>query len=236
MELVLFIMAQVLLFTAGWLSAIKQSPDGINARLPLVYRILLSISLLISSLFAFLNTHSIYSMWVLLGMLSSFLGDLAMAEVLHFKNRLIGGMLFFGIAHMLYITSYIMTIHQYGLKLLNPTFAIPLSLYMILITASWIILIRNPERGTLLNAGSFLYAMWLGFMASCAAELALLVGNTWWLTSAGALLFAMSDLTIGLTMIGKRKFRNPEIFIWATYVAGQAGIIYSPWIHSLLIK
>lgn len=233
MKVVLFVMVQILLFTAGWLSAARKSSISLNVRLPLIYRILLSASLLISSLFAFLNTHSLYSMWVLLGMLSSFLGDLAMAEVLPFKNRLAGGMLFFGIAHMLYITSYIGTIHQYGLKLLNPTFAIPVSLYGLLIIVSWFIFVRSPENSTFINIGSFVYAIWLGFMASCAAELAILLGSAWWLTSAGAFLFAMSDLTIGITKLGKKKFKNPEIFIWLTYVAGQAGIIYTPWIHSL---
>lgn len=234
MGIIIFVIIQVLLFTAGWLSAIRQSPEGKNERLPLVYRILLSVSLLISSLFAFLNTHSLYSTWVLCGMMSSFLGDLAMAEVLPFKNRLTGGMLFFGAAHVLYITSYINTIHFYGLKLINPSFAIPLSLYGILIGAAWSILIRNPEKNKLINAGSLVYAAWLGFMASCAAELAILLRGTWWLTSAGALLFAMSDLTIGLTKIGKKEYKNPEIFIWLTYVTGQAGIIYAPWINSLI--
>lgn len=236
MTAAILIILKIIIFLKGWQAAVSQSAGGTNARLPIICRVLLSLLLVTASLFAYLYTRSICSRWVLLGMLASFLGDLSMAEIIPFKNRLAGGMFFFGIAHILYIISYAETARSYGMKLFNPGFAAPLLLYGLVAGLLWAFLVRNPENGVFINAASAVYAMWLGFMASCAAELGILLNGCWWITSLGALLFTMSDLTIGATGIGKRHFKNPEIFIWLTYVAGQAGIIYAPWIGILFNK
>jgi YhhN-like protein. len=163
-------------------------------------------------------------------MAASFLGDLAMAEIIPFNNRIVGGMLLFGIAHILYIISYTKAARFLGGMLIDISFIIPAFLYGIIAVYAWFFHIRSSKISYSVNAASLVYSLWLSFMASTALQLAIKFGSRWWAAAAGAFLFVLSDFIIGVSMIGKTKFKSPEIFIWFTYLAGQAGIIYAPWI------
>ncbi len=103
--IILLFLLQLVLFIAGILGPWRdRKPTG---RLPRAARMLLSFSLVVAA-FLILQTGSnipVYARWVFFGMCASFIGDLVMARLIPMPNRLIGGMLAFGVAHLLYITA-----------------------------------------------------------------------------------------------------------------------------------
>src|SRR5512143_3823669 len=93
--------AQLALFAVSWLGPWRDAPERHNnGRLPVQARMLLSFSLVAVAWFIWLGHASrmpLYSQWVAFGMLIAFIGDLIMARLIRMPNRLIGGMLAFGI-------------------------------------------------------------------------------------------------------------------------------------------
>jgi len=81
------------------------------------------------------------------------------------------------------------------------------------------------------NGGALVYGLWIGVMASCALALATTLGGAWWLAALGALSFVLSDALIAVTDIGGTRIPRPNDWIWVTYLAGQMGIVYAPWVH-----
>ena len=239
--IIVFLLIMVLiLLLAGLVLSVKGKPDEENQiRLPRPIRILLSILLVVSALFILGSSGentSVYSTWVLGGMLLSFIGDLAMAKIIPFRNRIAGGMLFFALAHGLYITAYIRTLHLRGLTLISTNFFVVLISFEAVAFIGWRSLVRNPKGKKSINAGSLLYTFCVAFMASTAVRLALTGGSSWWVAAVGAILFVISDSIIAVTKLGKITFKYSEIFVWLTYVSGQVGIIYSPWIQSVFAR
>ncbi len=198
---------------------------------------LLSLSLVLAALIIWLGhlgLIEVYSQWVALGMAASFVGDLIMARLIRLPllpNRLIGGMVAFGIAHGLYITAYVRTMQT--ISALEPYsrfdvgLRIGLVAYGLITLLGWWFLIRNPQKGTAINLGALVYGLWIGVMASFALALALALGGAFWLTALGGLLFVCSDFIIGMTDIHGISLKNANDWVWLTYVAGQMGIIYA---------
>jgi hypothetical protein len=176
-----------------------------------------------------------YSQWVFLGMLASFGGDLIMARLIRLPNRLIGGMVAFGIAHGLYITAYVQTIQANAAALPNSGLWLGLALYGLFTVGGWWFLIRNPQKETAINIGALVYGLWISTMASFALALATALGGAYWITALGGLLFVSSDFIIGATDIHGIQLKNANDWIWLTYVAGQMGIIYAAWVWSLSV-
>ncbi len=229
--------AQVALFIAGWLEPWRDAPvRKTNGRLSLPVRMLLSFSLALTALLigrSSANQVAAYSQWVFLGMLASFVGDLVMARLIRLPNRLIGGMVAFGIAHALYITAYVQTIQANGAALLNNGLWLGMALYGLLTASGWWFLIRNPQKETLVNIGALMYGLWISVMASFALALATALGGAWWMTALGGLSFIVSDFIVGVTDIRGIPFKNAKDWVWLTYIAGQMGIIYAAWVWSL---
>lgn len=235
-----FLMAstQIVLFAAGLAGPWRDAPArATKGRLPIQARMLLSLSLVISAwLLSLANITKVpeYAQWVALGMTASFIGDLVMARLIPLPNRLIGGMIAFGIAHGLYITAYRSTIAT--ISSLEPYarfdsgLLIGLIVYGIITLVGWWFLIRNPQKGMVTNIGALVYGLWISMMASFA--LALGFGLGFWLTAIGGLLFISSDFLIGMTDIRGIQLRNANDWVWLTYVAGQMGIIYASAIVS----
>ncbi len=226
-------LAQVVLFAAGWLGPWRDAPArATNGRVPLPVRMLLSLSLVAG---AFLIDRSgsdltAYTRLVLYGMVASFIGDLVMARVLPVPNRLIGGMAAFATAHALYIGAYTRTLHAHGLSLANPGLGCGLALYGAGSVLGWARFIRNPQKSVTLNGGALVYGTWIAIMAAFALALAWGLGDGWWMAAAGGLLFVASDFLIGITDIRGIPIHNANDWIWLTYVTGQMGIIYAPWL------
>ncbi len=231
MLIVILFLFQLALFIGGILGPWRDA--NTNGRLPRAARMLLSFSLVVA---AFLIWQSgtkmpVYAQWVVWGMAASFIGDLVMARLIPFPNRLIGGMLAFGLAHLLYIAAYNQTIRT--ISALEPynRFATGLLIglvgYGLVLILGWWLLIRNPNKATVLNAGALVYGGVIAVMASFALALALALGGAFWLTALGGLFFLSSDFIIGMTDIHGISLKNANDWIWLTYVAGQMGIIYA---------
>ena len=225
--------AQVVIFAAGWLGPWRDAPArATNGRLPLAARMLLSLSLLCAALLIWRRSPldlTAYTRLVFFGMAASFVGDLIMARLLPLSNRLIGGMLAFGTAHALYIAAYVRAIQVHGAAVANPGLWLGLVLYAAVSLGGWGLFIRNPQKGTAVNAGALVYGTWIGAMAAFAFAMAVGWGGAWWIAACGGLLFVLSDFLIGITDIRGVRIQNVNDWIWLTYVAGQMGIIYAPW-------
>jgi hypothetical protein len=236
MAIIILWLVQIALFVGSWLSPWRDAPERkTNGRLPVQARMLLSFSLVVAALVIALQPYQgapVYSRWVLLGMVASFVGDLVMAKLIPVPNRLIGGMVAFGIAHALYITAYNRTISM--ISSLEPYsrfhtgLIVGLVIYGLITVLGWWFLIRSPQKGLVVNLGALVYGLWISVMASFALALGYALG--FWLTAIGGLLFVASDFIIGATGIRGIQVKNANDWVWLTYVAGQMGIIYAGWL------
>jgi len=231
MLIVVLLIIQVLLFAIGILGPWRDA--NATGRLPRAIRMLLSFSLVVAAFAIWLSgaKQQTYAQWVAFGMLASFIGDLIMAKLIPLPNRLIGGMIAFAIAHLLYINAYIGTIQT--ISSIEPynrwttALSLGLAFYAVISIGGWWMLIRNPQKDAATNIGALVYGMLVGTMAAFALGLASAVGGGFWLTAIGGLLFTSSDFLIGVTDIRGIKIKNANDWIWLTYVLAQAGIIYA---------
>jgi hypothetical protein len=228
-----FILFQLVLFAVGIFGPWRDAPTRkTNGRLPRQIRMLLSFSLLVAAFMIWQSgvKQATYAQWVMFGMLASFIGDLIMARLIPLPNRLIGGMVAFGIAHALYITAYVRTILANGAPLLNAGLFFGLAFYGIFTVFGWRVLIRNPDKPRAINLGALVYGIWVGAMATFALALAVAVGGAFWLAAVSGALFVASDFLIGVTDIRGIQLKNANDWVWLTYVAAQMGIIYAGWL------
>ena len=121
-------------------------------------------------------------------------------------------------------------VRVHGASVANPGLWLGLGLYGACSLGGWWLFIRNPRKGTAMNAGALVYGTWIGVMAAFALALAVGLGGPWWIAAFGGLLFMISDFLIGITDIRGVRIQNANDWIWLTYVAGQMGIIYAPWV------
>ncbi len=228
---------QLALFAVGILGPWSDAPArATNGRLPLAARMLLSFSLLVAAFIIWQSgaKQPAYAQWVMLGMLASFIGDLIMARLIPLPNRLIGGMIAFGIAHALYINAYVETIQT--ISSIDPYnrwitgLSLGFGFYGVVSIFGWWLLIRNPQKEAAINIGALVYGLWIGTMASFALALATAVGGAFWITALGGLLFVASDFIIGVTEIRGISLKNANDWVWLTYVAAQMGIVYAGWL------
>lgn len=234
MVIIVSFLAQLALFAIGLLGPWRDAPERkTNGRLPLAVCMLLSLSLVIAAFIIWQSgaQQTAYAQWVCFGMFASFIGDLIMAQLIPLPNRLIGGMIAFGIAHALYITAYISTIGQSLDSALVGLFT-GLLFYCSLTVLTWWFLIRNPQKETAINIGALVYGLWISVMASFAFALAVAMGGARfaWFTAIGGLIFVVSDFLIGITDIRGIAIKNANDWIWLTYIAGQMGIVYAGWV------
>jgi hypothetical protein len=226
--------AQVGLFAAGMVGPWRDPPERkTNGRLALPFRMALSLSLVFAAVAIWRDADpetAVYARWAAFGMSASFVGDLVMARLIPVPNRLVGGMAAFGIGHALYITAYTRMADAAAASIFNSGLWGALAVYLAVTVVGWNRLIRKPERGAAVNTGALLYGAWIGVMASFAVALATALGGAWWLAAAGGFSFVASDFLTGATEIRGRPMRNSNDWIWATYVAGQMGIVYAGWL------
>lgn len=232
MMVTIFFLFQLTLFLIGILGPWRDAPAlKTNGRLARPVRMLLSFSLVIAAFAIWLGGAKmpVYAQWVAWGMLASFIGDLIMARLIPMPNRLIGGMVAFGIAHALYITAFVQTMQTISslepYNRFNVGWLTGLLLYGLFTIIGWWFLIRNPKKDAVTNIGALGYGLWISVMAACALGLGYALG--FWLTAIGGLLFVASDFIIGITDIRGIKIKNANDWIWLTYVGAQAGIIYA---------
>lgn len=157
MLITLLFLTQLALFLIGIFGPWRDAPElRTNGRLPLPVRMLLSFSLLVAAFLIWQGgaKQAIYAQWVMLGMLASFIGDLIMARLIPLRNRLIGGMVAFGIAHALYIFAYVQTMAAHRAPFPNIGFWLGIGFYGVISILGWWVLIRNPQKGLAINVGA----------------------------------------------------------------------------------
>ncbi|MFD3448175.1 lysoplasmalogenase [Microbacteriaceae bacterium 4G12] len=213
---------QVLLFLIGWGWSVLKTKQGGNWVLPLPVRIVLSFSLTGAALWLWVQDPvSPYKQWVAIGMTLSTVGDLFMAGMIPFANRLIGGMVAFAIAHCFYVTAFVQTGFSWTGAIVG------FVIYGSCLIFGWLFFIRNEKQPALYTIGALVYGLWVGGMACFALALSFAYGGGWWLPAIGGALFVISDSIIGVADIGERKIKHAELWIWLTYVAAQMTIVYS---------
>jgi len=198
-------------------------------RLPRPLRLVLSVLLVVAALaqwrLAAGTPAAGYAQWILAGMALGFLGDLVMAGLIPVPQRLIGGMLAFGLGHVAYIVA--MTVLTTALGLWHgPRHTAVAAVLGLAAVALWARLVRKPGGEPTLNAAALGYSLLMAAMNALAIALAL--GDARFVPlAAGALLFLTSDLIIGNWNIRGHAWRRVNDAIWLTYNLGQMLIVLS---------
>lgn len=227
------LVGQIVAFIIGWAGPWRDPAErGTNGRVAWPIRMGLSFSMVVGAALVWFGAAAespaaAYAGYAFLGMFASFIGDLIMARLIPTPNRLLGGMAAFAAAHALYIGGYAAAVAAAGASLFNLGLVVALLVYIALTFFGWRDYIRNPHKPDALNLGALGYGTWIAIMASCAVAMAGTLGGGWWLAALGGASFVLSDFLIGVTDIRGTRIENANDWIWLTYLAGQAGIIYA---------
>lgn len=223
---------QVIIFLLGAQLSLKNPPiNGVERKLPLVVKIYISFSLMFGAFFILWTNTSektyVYSFFVFFGMMFSSIGDLIMARVIRVKNYLIGGIVFFALAHGFYITAYIKTMLRSNVPMKN-YILVGIIVFGSFYLMERLVLIRKSQFNRATNLAVNLYGSLIVLMAFFAFSLAYSIGGgRWWITFIAALFFILSDSIIATYEISRIKIKNAGIWIWLTYIIAQMGIIYT---------
>jgi hypothetical protein len=207
----------------------KLSQDG-TGRLPRPLRMTLSGILVLAALLGWLwgargTPIVLYAAVIFFGMAAGFLGDLIMARLIPVPNRLVFGMIAFGVGHVLYSAAFLLIALQFGL---NRTHIHLLILAPLLLFSLWVWLqhIRKPGGSRAINAGSLVYGVLIAIMTTLALALAAQNQHLFGL-GLGAVLFLVSDLTLGNWQVRGHVWKSVNDVIWTAYVIGQLLIVHS---------
>ncbi len=166
-----------------------------------------------------------FSLLVTLGMAASFVGDLIMAEYIRTPNRVMFGILAFGVAHVLYIAGYLSARRALGLESGVAGWGV-IAVFLVIGLAAWALVVRSPQVPAMLNYGALGYTLLLSGMTGLAAALALAAPRLWTLP-LGAVLFLASDTILANQVFRKRNWFLVNDVVWVLYVCGQALIVWS---------
>lgn len=159
------------------------------------------------------------------GMSISFIADLIMAGMIQVPNRLIGGIVAFGLVHALYITAYLGVWRLAG-DIDRPMLLGSLLAWAILGFMLWGACVRNPNAPRTLSVGAALYTVLVASMVAVATAVAF-SQHRFRLLAAGALLFLISDLLLGNHIFRKRNWPYVSEVVWLTYITGQCCILWA---------
>ncbi|MBI3243833.1 MAG: lysoplasmalogenase [Chloroflexi bacterium] len=166
-----------------------------------------------------------FALLIAFGMSISFVADLIMAEIIRLPNRVLGGIVVFGLAHLTYIAAYVAGGQALGI-LRAPLWGGAVAGFLALGLVLWRALIHNPAAPQLLNYGALGYTLLITVMVSTAVALSLADGRLG-LLSVGAFLFLISDVILGNQIFRQNNWPYVSEVVWLTYILGQAGIVWS---------
>lgn len=157
------------------------------------------------------------------GMLFGCLGDFAMASLIPlFSNRVIGGMLFFGIGHLCYIAGVEWYRQQLGFKR-QSSWWIAVICWQTVGLLGWYFVVHSSEKHLVLHYPALAYGALLAATAGVTLALAV-VHRTALPIAAGAALFLLSDMVLAWQIFhGSNALTN--VLVWATYGPGQMLIV-----------
>jgi hypothetical protein len=166
-----------------------------------------------------------YGRWIFLGMALGFVGDLVMAGLIPTPDRLICGMLAFGLGHVVYVVAFAGAGATLGLASaeLNLGLLAPVGLLSV---GLWYGLVRKPGGDRRQNLAALVYSLLMATMNTIAISLA--IRQIRFLPLAvGAALFLTSDLLIGNWSIRGHAWKGVNDAVWITYNLGQLLIVFS---------
>ncbi|MCS7040599.1 MAG: lysoplasmalogenase [Anaerolineae bacterium] len=165
-----------------------------------------------------------YTLAVALGMSFGLLGDIAMAGLLPLSNRVIGGIVAFGVGHLCYIAAFLGLGGQAGLTGSSrwPLLAVWLALGVV----GWYVVVQRGQPFSALRTAALVYALLLATTAGLAAGLAW-QARPFVPLALGAGLFFLSDLILAGQLFGGLSFPLIGDVIWLTYGPGQMLIVFS---------
>lgn len=212
----------------GGLAFGRPAADG-SGRLPLGVRMSLSAILVVAALaqwrLAAGSPVGAYGGWVCLGMALGFLGDLIMANLIRVPDRLVFGMLVFGLGHIAYLAALVGLAHTLQLWS-GPLYLGVWALLVAIGVGLWYSLVQKPGGDRVQNAGALVYSLLMASMNALAIGLAL--GSERFIPLAvGAVLFLTSDLVLGNWNIRGHHWKGVNDVVWVTYNLGQLLIVYS---------
>ncbi len=215
---------------AGGLLLGKPDAERRN-RLPRPVRMALSLTLLAAALVWWQagtagTLLARFGLWIAVGMAFGLLGDLFMAGLIVAKPRnVIFGILAFGAGHIFYILAFRQAAGVLGLSS-GSVWLWSWVIYLAAAALLWLLLVREPGRGPVLNYGTLGYSLLLAAMAGAAAALAL-QNRAFAPLAVGGLLFIVSDLILGSELMRRTHFASIGDVIWTTYTVAQMLIVYS---------
>lgn len=217
----LFILVQILIF------AVSVLINGPMNSIPLYIKMLLSINCLIYAGYLWLNNINIsYRKTIFIGMLCCSVGDFLFTKTIPCQNNYILGGTAFYLAHIFYIISYVKIMKQHNLNIINKRLAAGFGIYIIGIFIIWFIFMYSANKSPI-SYGVLVYGIMLGTMAAFAFALTC-IDKRYCITAIGAALFVISDLTIGITGLGKIIVPYRDVIVWFTYIAALMCIISVP--------
>lgn len=166
-----------------------------------------------------------FSSLITLAMAASFVGDLIMAEYIRTPNRVMFGILAFGVAHVLYIAGYLGARRALGLEVGVAGWGV-IVVFLLIGLAAWALVVRSPQVPAMLNYDALGYTLLLSGMTGLAAALALAAPRLWTLP-LGAVLFLASDTILANQVFRKRNWFLVNDVVWVLYICGQALIVWS---------
>ncbi len=209
----------VLLF-GGFLFG-RPDAEGLR-RMPLSTRLLSSVVLVVAgwSWYAFARETAAgrYALAIALGMSLGLLGDIAMAGLLPFGNRVIGGILAFGLGHIAYIVGLL------GLGA-GRQWPAPV-IWWVVGLVGWYGFVQHGRPLTVLREAALVYALLLATTAGLATALAWQRPDFIPL-AMGAGLFFLSDLILAGQLFAGLRFPLIGDVVWLTYGPGQMLIVFS---------
>jgi uncharacterized membrane protein YhhN len=164
-----------------------------------------------------------YALWIFLGMALGFLGDLVMARLIPVPNRLIYGMLVFGLGHLAYIVALIGLAGALSHSRLQWAVGAIVALAALVL---WERCVQKPGGPQALNVAALVYSLLMAAVVALALNLALHQARFIPL-ALGALLFLTSDLILGHWVIRGHAWPRVNDAIWITYNLGQLLIVSS---------
>lgn len=163
-----------------------------------------------------------YALFIALGMTCGLIGDLILAGWLSRERNVIGGIVAFGIGHILYIVGMVRFASANGLEMRWEA----LLVWLLIGAVGWYVVVFRGQRPLLLHWAALPYALLLAGTAGVATGLALQAGGFWGL-ALGAALFLLSDLVLAAELFNGLSFRSIGDVIWLTYGPGQMLIVMS---------
>ena len=166
-----------------------------------------------------------YARWVALGMSLSFIADLIMAAMLKVPNRVLGGMAVFGLAHLAYLAGFLGLNNALALAV-GPAMLGGVATALLIACGTWWFSVDAPQAPRFLRFGALGYLVLLATMLGVACGLTSRAPQLGSL-AAGACLFGLSDAILGNQILRQHHWPGVSDVVWASYIVGQAGIVWS---------